>query len=109
MGFAALNPSYSVRRPSLRFDISGLDDRPPLLDLCSLQAGERLRRLLRARRYLRADIAKPGLHRRVSHCLAERRIEPFDHTSGRALRGPQAKPARRVESRQAGLVDARNL
>ena len=66
-------------------------------------------RLLLARRNLGPELAKPGPHRRVGQGLDKRRIEPVDDAAGGALGRPQAEPVRRVESRQAGFVDARNL
>src|SRR3981189_1844551 len=50
---------------SFAFDIGGLDDRPPFLDLGLVGGGERLGRLLLRRRDILAELHEPLLHRRV--------------------------------------------
>src|SRR3954467_15370691 len=55
-----------------RFDVGGLDDRPPLFDLGLLERGERLGRLLRARRDVEAKLGEArlqlGIGERLDHC-----------------------------------------
>jgi hypothetical protein len=63
-GEAGARPGHSVTGPrgSLRLNARRLDDRPPFFRIGLLQSGERLRRLLLARKDLIRNIAKSGLH-----------------------------------------------
>src|SRR3954447_17566463 len=57
------------RRRSFALDTRRLDDRPPLLDLCFLQSGKRLRCLAFGCWNLGPEVAKPGPHCRISQGL----------------------------------------
>ena len=67
-----------ANRISLRLDVGGLDDRPPLLDLGLLQCAKRLGRLLLARENLLAKIGEPRTHRRIGQGINDRGIELGD-------------------------------
>jgi hypothetical protein len=75
---------------SLRLDASCLDDRPPLLDFGVLQGGERLRRLLLARRKLKPKIGEAGTHKRIGHRIHSSGIELGDDIIRGALIGAQS-------------------
>src|SRR6516225_1234394 len=71
-GSAAMSialPSHSRSRDSLRLNPSGLDDRPPFLDLGPLKCSKRFRRLLLASRNLLADVSEPVAHRWIGECF----------------------------------------
>src|SRR5580700_1225422 len=97
--------------PSTSFasDARGFDDGPPFLDLGSLQRGEYLRRHLIAWKQHTAERGKPFADGRVVYGRDNRGIELVDDGFGRALWRPYAAPDRAVKTRQACLVDTRNL
>src|SRR5262249_4202640 len=94
-------------RHLLRLDARGLDDRPPLLDLCLLKRGQCFRRLLLRRRDFEAEVSEPTAHGPISECRGDRRIKPGDDRPGRAFRRPEALPGEHMESGQTGLVHRR--
>src|SRR6476620_472629 len=61
----ALRMTRSTDQSLLGFDVGGLDQRPPLVDLLLVMDGERLRALLLARRNLLAEAGQPLAHRRI--------------------------------------------
>ena len=79
------------------------------VDLGLVPDGERLRRLLIARRHVEAEIVEALLHRRVGHRFHRRRVQPRDDILRRALRHPQPVPQRHVEAGQARLLRGRNV
>src|ERR1700683_761415 len=93
----------------LALDVGRLDDGPPLFGFRLLKSGERLRRLLIARRDLRAEFAELGAHVRIRQCLNGGGIQLADDIRRRALWRPNAKPDRGIESRKAGFIGGRHV
>src|SRR6516225_7741580 len=91
------------------FDVRGLDDGPPLLDLGLVKGRERVWRLLLARDNMLAKVSQPLAHRRIGQPIQDRRIELADDILRRALRSPNRIPDRRVELGQSGLVRRRDV
>src|SRR5262249_25800395 len=96
-------------RHLLRLDARGLDDRPPLLDLCLLKRGQCFRRLLLRRRDFEAEVGEPAADGPISKGSGNRSIEFADDRTGRAFRRPEAVPREHMESGQIGLVHRRDL
>ena len=103
------SPAITVEIASLRLDAGRLDDRPPLGDLGALVGGERLWRLLLARRNFIADVEQPPAHRRIGERFHHGGAELGDHRLGRALAGPKPAPDRDVHSGKPGLVHGRDV
>src|SRR5262245_843881 len=89
---------------SLALDVRRLDDRPPLLDFGLLEGGQRLRRLLLARRHFEPEFGKAPTHGRIGQGLHDRRVEPVYDILRRALGHPESIPKRGVKTLQPGLV-----
>src|ERR1700692_4441874 len=64
-----------ILKASVRVDVGGLDDRPPLLDLGLLVGAERLGGLLVARRDLLAEIGELLSHLRIGQRRHHRGVE----------------------------------
>jgi hypothetical protein len=94
---------------SFALDVRRLDDRPPFFDLGLVVRGERLRRLLLARKNLLAQTGEPRTHVRIGERLHDRGVELADDGLGRSFRRKQRKPPGNVNSRQPGLVNGRNI
>ena len=71
----------------LRFDARNLDDRPPLRDFGFLHRGERLGRLLLARRNDKALVDKLLAHGGIVRCANGGGVELIDDVPRRALGG----------------------
>ena len=95
-------------RPSLGFDVGGLDQRPPLLDLRLVVGGERLGGLLLARRNLLAEASQPLAHRRIGERIHGGGGELANGVGRRALGDPESIPGGDVDAGRAGLVDRGN-
>src|SRR4051794_9110543 len=93
-----------LRRRSLALDARRLDDRPPFLNLGPVQRAKILRRLLLAGRNFLPKLAQPRLRGRVGERLDDGGVELGDDVLGRALRRPQGKPDRAVDSRHPRFV-----
>ena len=85
-------PSHS------RLDIRRLDDRPPFLDFGLVKGGERLGRLLLARRYLLADIGQSLAHFRIGERIHYSGVELRNDVLRRALGREKSKPSRNMKS-----------
>src|SRR3954452_17571810 len=94
---------------SFRLDVRGLDDRPPLLDLRLVVSSERLRGLLRGQRKFEALVTQPLLYDGIGQRLHDGGTELGDDGCGRAMRRPHPARGRCIESRQAPLVDRRDI
>ena len=78
----------------LRFDARNLDDRPPLRDFGFLHRGERLGRLLLARRNDKALVNKVLTHGGIVRCANGGGVELIDDVPRRALGGDRPATAR---------------
>src|SRR6266849_1447354 len=96
-------------RHSLRLEIRGLDDGPPLLDFGLLINGEGLRRLLVAWVNLLPEVGEPRAHRLVSEGRHGGAIEPGDDILWRTRWRPKGLPVGKIEPRQAGLIHRRDI
>src|ERR1700676_1088803 len=96
-------------RHSLRLDIRGLDDGPPLLDFGLLINGEGLRRLLVAWVNLLPEVGEPRAHRLVSEGRHGGTIELGDDILWRTRWRPKGLPVGKIEPRQAGLIHRRDI
>src|SRR5215510_4966659 len=92
-GSFIMSPSDNL----LRFDARSLDDRPPLRDFGFLHRGERLGRLLLARRNDKALVDKFLAHGGIVRCANGGGVELVDDVPRRALRGEQTRPQRKLE------------
>src|SRR5262245_66490922 len=90
------------RADSLALDTRLADDRPPLVDLGLVEGGERLRRLLRARKDVLAEIGEALAHGGLVQRLDDDRVEPCHDLLWRALGRPAGLPERKGEARAAG-------
>src|SRR5262245_15650267 len=95
--------------PSLRFDASRLDDRPPFLDLGLVESSQSLWRMLVVWHNLVAQLCKPPARHGVGQSRDDRRVELADHFPRRALRSPNRTPDRSVEPGQSSLVCSRDI
>src|SRR5262245_7928674 len=98
-----------IRGWLLRLDVCRPDDRPPLLDLSPLEGTECLGRQLLARWNLLAHVDEPLTNCGIGERRHRRCIELSDEIPGRARGYEESMPEGDVESRQAGLVDGRNI
>src|SRR2546421_445932 len=91
--FSSLAPPLAVTAgscaDSFRLEVCGLDDGPPLLDLGLLEGGERLRRLLLARRYVQAHVGDTLADAGIGERVDGRRVELGNGVLGRALGQPE--------------------
>src|SRR5215216_4605482 len=103
--------TWSVRRALrmtrsilLCFDAGAPDQRPPFFNLGLVKSGERLGRLLLARRDLLAKVGEALAHRRVVQRIHGGRREFVNDLRRRAARHPQAVPGGDIDAGRAGLV-----
>src|SRR5262245_62247182 len=99
---AGSSPAMTNECASLALDAGLADDRPPLVDLGLVEGGERLRRLLRARKHVLAEIGEALAHGGLVQRLDDDRVEPCHDLLWRALGRPDGLPERQVESRSEG-------
>src|SRR5262249_58855520 len=106
---AGSSPAMTNECASLALDAGLADDRPPLVDLGLVEGRECLRRLLRARKHVLAEIGEALAHGGVGQRLDDDAVEPCYDLLWRALGRPDGFPEGQVESGQAGFVDGRDL
>src|SRR5262249_57813619 len=87
-GSFIMSPSDNL----LRFDARSLDDRPPLRDFGFLHRGDRLGRLLLARRNDKALVDKFLAHGGIVRCANGGGVELVDDVPRRAPGGEQTRP-----------------